>query len=251
LHHAPAGVQYQVPQVPVTKELLQRFRHPDPDQAEDDIRRANRLLREVVQDPQEGIERLIDQAKGNVAGLTTETCQLVGRKGNKQQIMRLVRRSAGMLATANLGAAAATLQQHAWQATPELLRHAAEWFEDAGHSIDALPWVSLIAGATVIVEASEAIRSVRSASIEGPTDLGQAPQGNVLRAPVPDPNDIDSIEQTLDTENQDVSIPEPEIPDPGRILDWLAEEAEELEQEPNPTQPAQQAQSAWPPAPGP
>ena len=163
---APPGGQHQAPRVPVNKELLQRFRHPDPDQAEQDIKQADRLLHDVVLGSADGIERLIDQAKANVAELAEETCQLVDKRADPQLIRRLVRRSAGMLATANLAAAAAALQQHGWQAAPGLLRDAAAWFQHGGRSIDALPWVSLIAGATVVVEAAKTVRLARSVSAD-------------------------------------------------------------------------------------
>jgi hypothetical protein len=164
IHRAPAGDQHQAPRVPVSAELLQLFGHPDPDKAEELIGQANRRLREVVQNPTGGIEQLIDEAQENVATLANETCPLVGKKGQQQRLLQLVRRSVGVLATANLTAAAVALQQHSWQAAPELLRHATELLERAGYGTDALPVVSLIAGAAVAIEAGNAARAARSVS---------------------------------------------------------------------------------------
>jgi hypothetical protein len=166
LHHAPAGVPLTAPRVPINKELLQLFRHPDPQDAADIITQANQRLRAVVESPTGGVESLVNEAIQNVEVLATEICALIDKKGKHTWKIRVVRSSLGVFAGANLSAAATTLQQESWEAAPDLLRHVAELLQRAEY-IDVLPLISLTAGAIVVVEAATAVKLARSVTGDG------------------------------------------------------------------------------------
>jgi hypothetical protein len=135
---------YEAPRAAVTRELLELFCHPQPDDGAERINQTDRLLEQVVQDNGGDLEALITRTKDALAELATETCDLVGKKGQHERRIRLIRTMLSVTALANLGAAAAELQQHAWQAAPGLLHRAAELLQQAGHTLDSLPLLGLV-----------------------------------------------------------------------------------------------------------
>jgi hypothetical protein len=134
----------EAPRATVTRELLELFRHPQPDDAAERISQTERLLEQVVRNSTHDPESIITQAKNAIEGLADETCNLVRKRGGRERKIRVIRGAANTLAVASLGAAVAELQKHAWQVAPDVLREAAELIQLAGHSLDSLPLLGLM-----------------------------------------------------------------------------------------------------------